>query len=132
MALPIDWYNRALEFSSRKFSMLSILARIISKLLVWSKTKKGAQQCFKHLIQIHFYLLVYGSWDCIHIRHSCFLFCFLHVVNYKSVNWVPLSTDWFWRKNLKTFWAGLGMTHPSPIQIKIREAWASSEKPTLR
>ena len=75
---------------------------IISKLFVWSKTLKGAQQYFKTLIQFRFYLLVYGSWHCSHVWHSCFLFCSLRVLNYKIVKWVPLSADWLQRKNLKT------------------------------
>ena len=70
--------------------------------LVWSKTKKGARQYFKHLIQVRFFLLVYGSWNCLHVWRTCFLFRFLHVVNYKIVRWVPLCADWLWRKNLKT------------------------------
>ena len=70
--------------------------------LVWSKTKKGAQQYFKHLIQVRFFLLVYGSWNCLPVWRTCFLFRFLHVVNYKIVRWVRLCADWLWRKNLKT------------------------------
>ena len=50
------------------------------------KNKKRAQQYFKHLMPVLFYLLVYGSWDCLDLWRSCFFLRFLHNVNYKSVN----------------------------------------------
>ena len=40
--------------------------------------------------------------ETVYTNDSFFLFHFLHVVNYKSVNWEPFSTDWLWRQNLKT------------------------------
>ena len=83
-----------------------------------SKQKKGAQHYFKYLIQVHFYILVYGSWDCLHVWRSCFLYHFLHVVNYKSVKGVPLSADWFQRKNLKT------------LQVQVR--WWNGKQMCIR
>ena len=53
--------------------------------------------------------LVHGSWNCIHVWRSFFLFRFLHIVNCKSVMWEPFSlvsepfsVVWFRRQNLKT------------------------------
>ena len=38
----------------------------------------------------------------IHAWRGFFLFCFLDVVNYKSMKWEPFSADWLRRQNLKT------------------------------
>ena len=37
-----------------------------------------------------------------YIYDVVFVFCFLHVVNYKSVKWELFSADWLRRQNLKT------------------------------
>ena len=84
-------FREPLENSAKHYKVATILLQFLTL-------------SYRVVTKRHIYLRCMYSWNCIHVWHSFLLFCFQHVVNYKSVTWEPFSADWLWRQNLKTFW----------------------------